>query len=726
MAPADANPPRPMVLSADRPKQTLEQDRLCYAPFARAIAKAIRLARSPDGLVFAIHGPWGSGKTSAVNMVVDALREGQSAVPGDQPPVIVRFNPWWFSEQQDLTRVFFAELSAALGGKVPPEVVDGLRRVAKHVVRGKDVLLSLLELVPGGNLGKGAVSGVLDALGQGLEDQRTLDEERAALAEALRSNGLRILVIIDDIDRLPPDEARQMFRLVKSVADLPNVIYLMVFDRTIAAEALRNEAAADGPHWLEKIVQASFDLPPVNRLDLRQLFLGQLAEIVGDVDVGDEGRWFNVYMEAVEPWLRTPRDVTRLCNALSVSYPPVADEVDFADFVALESLRLFEPGLYDIVRHSNDELSGFQHEKLYGQPSSIGDRLLSAVPDARQQRIKNALQRLFPRLESVWGNMHYSGDSMRRWDRQRRCCVPRHFGTYFGFGIGEDVLSRQELDAVLVAFRTPAAAEELVRCYVTERRRTGGTKAALLLEELRTTAPDLSREQARPVLTSLLQVADYFLNTDDDGVGVLSLPRVWFVDFTVDALIDRLPSNERAAVLEEALKTAHSLSALSFVVFSMAREHGRHTEDGAKPEDKRRLTEEEVLRLETLLAGQLKAAAENRSLLEMPELLRLMYAWAMLAGDDAVKEWTDDLLKDDAATICLAAAVTGTSKIQSGDDPRVHTAPIVNRQGLSPVLDVDRLTERLYAVEPDADERDRVVIKRFMEGLERNNSRDDF
>lgn len=713
-----------MVLSADRPRETLAQDRLGYAPFARAIAKAIRSTRSPDGLVFAIHGPWGSGKTSAVNMVVEALRDPIDTAPSAEPPVVVRFNPWWFSEQQDLTRVFFAEVSAALGDQVPKEVVDRLKSVARHVVRGKDVVLGLLDFIPGGSLGKLPLGGFLDAIGQGLDDQHSLDEERTALAEALRAHDRRILIIIDDIDRLPADEARQMFRLVKSVADLPNVLYLLVFDRRIAAEALRTEADTGGPHWLEKIVQASFDLPPVDRLDLRQLFLGRMEETLGQVDVPDQGRWITLYLEAVEPWLRTPRDVTRLCNALSVSFPPVAGEVDFADFVALETLRLFEPELHGVVRHSAEDLTGLRSELRQAHDSVIGERLLAVVPADRHARVKKALEHLFPRLESIWGNRRYSGDFMRQWSRQRRCCVPGHFPAYFTFSIGDDTLSRQELSDALEALQAPDTARDLVARYARDIRRSGETRAALLLEEVRTEAPDLSEAHAAAVLMGFLHAADLFLTPQDEGKGVFPLPAILWVSATVDALIDRLPKDRRAQVLEDALRETPSLSALSFSIVSLAREHGRHTDDAAKPEDQRRLTEDDVLRLETLLAERLRAAAADGSLLALPDALRVLYKWVSLAGEETVKAWTARLLDDDEATVRLAQVVTTTSRVQSGNDPRVHARPHVDRKGLSPILDVDRLVERVHALDPGADDAMRAIIGRFLEGLERTDRGD--
>jgi hypothetical protein len=53
----------------------------------------------------------------------------------------------------------------------------------------------------------------------------------------LQEEDRRFLIIIDDIDRLNPDEALAIFRLVKSVGRLPNVMYLLVFGPALADQA---------------------------------------------------------------------------------------------------------------------------------------------------------------------------------------------------------------------------------------------------------------------------------------------------------------------------------------------------------------------------------------------------------------------------------------------------------------------------------------------------------
>jgi hypothetical protein len=80
-------------LGSDRPVVDPTQDAFGYAPFARRIARAVSETPSPEGLVMAIHGPWGSGKSTLLNFVKHEI----AAVPRAQQPVVIDFNPWWFT-----------------------------------------------------------------------------------------------------------------------------------------------------------------------------------------------------------------------------------------------------------------------------------------------------------------------------------------------------------------------------------------------------------------------------------------------------------------------------------------------------------------------------------------------------------------------------------------------------------------------------------------------------
>jgi predicted KAP-like P-loop ATPase len=61
-----------------------------------------------EGHVLALYGRRGFGKTTILNYV----RHYLNGTGPDQRPIVVSFNPWWFSGQEDLVRAFFSQLSA--------------------------------------------------------------------------------------------------------------------------------------------------------------------------------------------------------------------------------------------------------------------------------------------------------------------------------------------------------------------------------------------------------------------------------------------------------------------------------------------------------------------------------------------------------------------------------------------------------------------------------------
>ena len=94
----------------DQPITEPSQDRFGIDPFARTLASSILQLASPEGTAIALNGPWGSGKSSAVNLVLYYLK---SAIHDDQL-VVINFACWWFRGVDQLALAFFHELYARL------------------------------------------------------------------------------------------------------------------------------------------------------------------------------------------------------------------------------------------------------------------------------------------------------------------------------------------------------------------------------------------------------------------------------------------------------------------------------------------------------------------------------------------------------------------------------------------------------------------------------------
>ena len=116
----------------------------------------------------------------------------------------------------------------------------------------------------------------------------------------------------------------------------------------------------------------------------------------------------NLFYEGVAPEMRTPRDVARFTNSLAVTWPAVAGEVDPADFIALEVLRLLHPDIYRAIRQSKDRLCNLARngrDDGRARAEEYEDLLLGSSEGVQRERLRRALMRIFPILESVWSNM---------------------------------------------------------------------------------------------------------------------------------------------------------------------------------------------------------------------------------------------------------------------------------------------------------------------------------
>lgn len=716
MTTASAEPPdTAREVTADRPRTRLEEDELGYRDFAEAIAAGLASRAGDDGLVIAVHGKWGSGKTSAVNMVVDALARREQAKDESARTIVVRFNPWWFSEQKDLTRAFFGEVNASIGEKLSVGVRDGLRKIAKKVTGATDLVSATLAFTPAGMLAK-PIADAIKAAGEEIADERSLENVRDDLAKALRADTRNIVVIIDDVDRLVADEIRQIFRLVKSVADLPRVTYLLVFDRDIAVRALERPSDPDGPEWLEKIVQASFDLPPVAQTDLNRLFVHRLGAIVGDEPVTDVVRWGNILHGAVAPWLRTARDVGRLANAIAMAWPAVRGEVDIPDFVAIETMRLFEPSLYAFIRSHPEDLTGAepQHGRREDR-TAFGERLLATVDEGRRARVQRALPYIFPRLDAIFANTWHSSD-WREAERTKRVSSKRRFPVYFNLGLGDGIISAGEMEAFRESYADPQKTRDLVQGYVDAVRRTGGTRASVLLNALMATADDVAPDDAERAGRALLAAADLFFNPVDGHRTPEDLPMRWAVSFAIEPILKKAAPEVRANLLAEAIEGPSPIFA-TYMVTRMSVEHGRAGEKEAKPEAERSLPLDAVIQLEQKLAARIARDAASGALLGYDDAAGMVWTWANLTDDATVGAWITEEFDKPGFAAWLMRTFTGEGTSHAFGDlvgQRIYT---VSRDSLSKLLDVDKLKSVAEQMVADGDDPDSAA-EHFLQGLQ--------
>jgi len=449
-------------LSADSPITNRNEDALGYWPFAESLAKGLTQRIPKDGFVVGVQAHWGMGKTSAINLILQAIRELESSKPSSRQTRVEKFNPRLFAGLETLATGYLSQLGRViedtLGQSAPRKTrqfVEKLIKGGAEFVGGMTALGALA--VNGGAAApvalplKSVVSGAL-SFGAHVLDNRSLETMIDDLSTHLMSIDCRLLVIVDDLDRLLPDELRQTLTLVKTFGNLPNVTHLLAYDRDIVDSALeiahRPVSVSDKlPTFLEKIVQAEFDLPYPTETGLDNLMQEKFTSIFGKSPEFDIEDWMLLKSISLQHYIRSPRDVLRLCNSLSIMWPGVMGEIYIPDLIAIVLLRHHDHATYDLIREQKVYMIGRGPAGPENR-TQIGRRILESIPIIRRGDVSELLARMFPAFAKNQEIQFLYHGGAAHVLAGRRVYDPDGFDAYFRFAPPADEISVDQLRQV--------------------------------------------------------------------------------------------------------------------------------------------------------------------------------------------------------------------------------------------------------------------------------------
>ena len=377
-------------------------------------------------------------------MVAETLEDDRDAV------AVLRFNPWLFGSADDLVARFFRELSAQLGRSRSERLTD----VAKAL---SNLGQSLAPLSPITGT-TGAANLFAKLIGRWTKPQ-SLHDKRNRLSEALEASDSRVVVLIDDIDRLELSETRELMRLVRLTSDLPKVVFLLAYDRRHVATSL-GENETQGRQYLDKIVQVSYDLPNVREAILPGILLPWLDELIGGRDLTelDQNVWGRVFYDVIKPLLGNLRDVKRYLYSLPVTLDTIGQEVALADLLGLEALRILRPALFDELRtHAEYLVHPESGSRLWtteeARNREASERLSAMLERAGGERgpLDSVLEILFPATQGLLGRSSYGPNWIGDWRKQRRVACEEVLRIYLQAGLDENSIPSRGIQELVEA-----------------------------------------------------------------------------------------------------------------------------------------------------------------------------------------------------------------------------------------------------------------------------------
>ncbi len=688
--------PAPHAFAADRPIKSSATDRFNRGDFAKGLAESVLSWRGSDGLVIGLYGPWGSGKTSLINLVLERLQSD------DHTPPIITFNPWEWSGHEELATSFFQEIEAALRGQELREssrLADLFEKYAAILragaaatdsaapivlaaatllvaAGGTTILVDQLDSTIGSSIlmGLGAIGiiasrieAAMEALAAAVrrheEPPRSLESVKDDLAGALQGYERNILVIVDDLDRLTPNDAIRMLQLVKANADLPKMVYLLAFEHTALSTSIAAALRVNGADYIEKIVQVPLHLPKPGKADLERMLTAALDRIVDNEPIRKrfaKERWATLFLDdlrapGINSFFTTPRQVSRFASAVEFDFNRHLDRgecsVDPVDFIGVEVLRVFHADAYDSLPPEKAVLTGGTSSDS-GEQKRAQDalqRILRTLPDGpRRAAGQHILTELFPAAEwAVTGVQQ--GTNRDRLLAERRVSHPDMFDFYFQMAVPSTSISKGEIEQIV-----QSASRD--KGTLTEALRDLRNRSLLreFLNHLQALSSQIPQGREDIVIGALFDIGD---ELEAQVERMLDVSDTLRSEFIIEDLLRRLPEDRRLHVLEQAVADAEGIALpATFVRFEL---HARGRGDAA-------IGDKDGLRsLGETIAGRISQRAAEGTLTDNRHLVELIVCWQDFGAPGDAASWAEQQARTPQGLLRLFRAFKGYARSDS-------------------------------------------------------------
>lgn len=488
--------------TADKPITNREQDRFQRFDFSKRIAETIRNRKSEESIVFGLYGSWGEGKSSVINFIDKELKQDSSVIT-------IHLNPWRYTDEDSLLYNFFDKIARVLEKELNTKKEKVAAFVEKYGSFSKIFGLEITDI------------------SKAIADTN-LEEFKNRVDGFLTESSQKLVIFIDDIDRLDKQEISILFRLIKLTADFSKTIYILSFDESMVAasigERFGNGDIKAGENFLEKIIQVPLTIPKAQPEALKKFCFDLLNHVfeANQIDLTNDeaNRFVHRFTSNILQRLETPRMAVRYSNTVSFSLPLLHKEVNTVDLMLIEALKVFYPDHYKFVKNYSDYFLGsYGNSSMYGNQNKNQNKIDSLrqhldtigkhLKRNQKNKVEELLTEMFPKLKSAFENYHFGMDSYDTWKREKRICSASYFERYFSYSVLDGDISDIEFDQFILQIDQ----NNLDQLKPKIKEFCDKTSPNKFIEKLQTRSDELSWENSRTLSIELSQMSSEF-NSD--------------------------------------------------------------------------------------------------------------------------------------------------------------------------------------------------------------------
>lgn len=646
------------MFNPDKPITKEKDEKLNRLNFIKNLSNAINHYDNQECLVIGLLGEWGSGKTSILNLAMNGINKNRE---------IFRYNPWIFSEENDLILNFFIELLEIIqkiesNNEDNQELVETTKELSKNITQylkkffNKSTISGNITLLHGISIG-----GSFTPNWEEKSLEESLGDLKEKINQGLEKLDKKIIIIIDDIDRLSDNEVKQIFKLVKTVADFRNTIYILSFDKKMVTKSLDRVQTYSPEKYLEKIVQIQIEIPKIEKSKLEDFLESELRNVL-NIDSGLSEEELITISYNLKPFISNIRDVNRYINHLKFYLPFLKEDVNTSDYLMILALQLFENEIYNEIKNNKRVFVGtnsFDREEKELIRKNINELISKKNKKLKENEIKNILYYLFPKLTASYGS-----DWLSTWRQELKICHPDYFDKYFTLSIPETELSQLELN-ILFNYDN----YDNIKEKVFEFDKKG--KSRELMEKIIHFHEKIPEKNIKNFIKLIIENGD-ILNISYKG---FSHDESYLTSIIISELLKKLEHEKRFEILKSIISNLDKniFTIIAFLKLEKLTIEKHENEPNA--EEFIVLTQEEIEKINGIILEKIKRLTEKNRLLDCYNLDVILDYWASIENKDIVSEFFESCLTNEENIIKIIQGFETKTSSQNLSEPfaRIHT-----------------------------------------------------
>nr|WP_276307951.1 P-loop NTPase fold protein [Bacillus wiedmannii] len=539
----------------------------------------------------------------------------------------------------------------------------------------------------------------------------------------------KIFVFIDDIDRLTSEEIRKIFQLVKSVGDLPNINYILSFDREVVVQALNKSQENFGETYLEKIVQVPIDVPAPSESEIQKILFNELDKILVDLPKGvfNTEYWTEVYFKGIKHFIQSVRDVNRFCNAFRLNYALTREEVNPVDLIGITAIQMFLPNLYRSI-YSNSKLfltfhsdhTSYSIQKKEGLTKKY-QQIIDITCTKYSFDIDEFIVILFPQMSYILKNISYTSGSLREWNSQKRICTNDHFPIYFKLGLAFEEVSKKEIEMMLDKLENLSDLETYIDMLIDQ------DKALRFLTRVEDYTGVLENTKTIILVKGLLEYRDKFPEVKGNSFDFSTNTRIERIIYQLYK--SRSTQQERFELVTKMVQ--HSpvhMGLLSTFFLRVGREQGvyfKEKNNGFVTED---VSISQFKVLEKKMSNKIESWLYNPSFSKKEELPNVLFFWKQSGSEEKVTMFLKREMQEDRGLIRILQCFKTYSLTSSYDQSGVTKKYRINFKDLEMLFgqSIEAYLERITFIHQHLNEypfgeEERSIINLAIQSMQSHN-----